>query len=46
MAATNMNSESSRSHAVFGVKISQTIIDTQTNVNIEVYLKKNGKSLI
>lgn len=33
VAATNMNAESSRSHAVFSIKVSQTIIDTQTNVS-------------
>ena len=33
VAATNMNSESSRSHAVFCLKISQTINDVQSGVS-------------
>lgn len=33
VAATNMNSESSRSHAVFCLKINQTITDAQTGVS-------------
>jgi len=32
VAATNMNSESSRSHAVFSVVLTQTLTDTQTGV--------------
>ncbi|XP_044741310.1 kinesin-like protein KIF13A [Chrysoperla carnea] len=35
VAATNMNSESSRSHAVFSVVLTQTLIDIQTGVSGE-----------
>lgn len=34
VAATNMNAESSRSHAVFCIKIIQSLYDKQTNVGI------------
>ena len=34
VAATNMNAESSRSHAVFCVQVSQNIIDKQSEVNM------------
>lgn len=33
VAATNMNAESSRSHAVFSIKLSQIITDKKTGVN-------------
>ncbi len=33
VAATNMNAESSRSHAVFCVKVSQNIVDTESGVS-------------
>jgi kinesin family protein 13 len=35
VAATNMNSESSRSHAVFTVILTQTLVDTQSGVTGE-----------
>ena len=35
VAATNMNSESSRSHAVFSVVLTQTLTDVQTGVSGE-----------
>lgn len=35
VAATNMNSESSRSHAVFSVIVTQTLTDTQSGVSGE-----------
>lgn len=35
VAATNMNSESSRSHAVFTVILTQTLTDTQSGVSGE-----------
>lgn len=35
VAATNMNSESSRSHAVFTIILTQTLTDTQTGVSGE-----------
>ena len=35
VAATNMNNESSRSHAVFTVIITQTLTDTQSGVSGE-----------
>jgi len=34
VAATNMNSESSRSHAVFNIIMTQTLTDLQTAVCI------------
>ncbi len=37
VAATNMNSESSRSHAVFNIKLSQTLTDTESGVG-SIYL--------
>jgi len=33
VAATNMNSESSRSHAVFNIILTQTLTDLQTAVS-------------
>ena len=38
VAATNMNSESSRSHAVFNIIMTQTLTDLQTAVCILFYL--------
>nr|CAH7717501.1 unnamed protein product [Callosobruchus chinensis] len=35
VAATNMNSESSRSHAVFTILLTQTLVDTKTGVSGE-----------
>lgn len=35
VAATNMNSESSRSHAVFSVVLTQTLTDTKSGVSGE-----------
>ncbi|CAH1979369.1 unnamed protein product [Acanthoscelides obtectus] len=35
VAATNMNSESSRSHAVFTIILTQTLVDTKTGVSGE-----------
>ena len=35
VASTNMNNESSRSHAVFTVIITQTLTDTQSDVSGE-----------
>lgn len=43
VAATNMNSESSRSHAVFTVILTQTLIDIQTGVTGE---KQSRMSLV
>jgi len=34
VAATNMNSESSRSHAVFNIIVTQTLTDLQTAVSL------------
>lgn len=36
IAATNMNSESSRSHAVFCLKVSQNIVDAQSGVSSQI----------
>ena len=33
VAATNMNSESSRSHAVFNIILTQTLVDLKTSVS-------------
>ena len=38
VAATNMNSESSRSHAVFNIIVTQTLTDLQTGVSYYVVL--------
>jgi hypothetical protein len=38
VASTNMNAESSRSHAVFCVKVSQNIIDTESNVSQTLFV--------
>lgn len=34
VAATNMNSESSRSHAVFNIIVTQTLVDTESMVSL------------
>jgi len=36
VAATNMNSESSRSHAVFNIIMTQTLTDLQTDVSVPI----------
>jgi len=36
VAATNMNSESSRSHAVFTIIMTQTLTDLQTDVRCQL----------
>ena len=38
VAATNMNSESSRSHAVFNIICTQTVTDFQSGVSRHLYL--------
>ena len=38
VAATNMNSESSRSHAVFNIIVTQPLIDTASGVSTPVSL--------
>lgn len=38
VAATNMNSESSRSHAVFNIILTQTLTDNQSGVSPVVSL--------
>ena len=38
VAATNMNSESSRSHAVFNIIVTQTLVDTASGVSTPVSL--------
>lgn len=38
VAATNMNEESSRSHAVFNIIVTQTLYDLQSGVCISVGL--------
>lgn len=40
IAATNMNSESSRSHAVFCLKVSQNIVDAQSGVSSQKNIKR------
>ena len=37
VAATNMNSESSRSHAVFSIIVTQTLIDVASQVSCLYY---------
>lgn len=37
VAATNMNNESSRSHAVFNVILTQTLVDVSSGVSIYSY---------
>ncbi|RMZ95929.1 kinesin KIF13A [Brachionus plicatilis] len=41
VAATNMNAESSRSHAVFCIKVSQTIVDEQSQVTHSLIVSKS-----
>lgn len=36
VAATNMNEESSRSHAVFSIIVTQTLYDLQSGVGLEL----------
>lgn len=38
VAATNMNEESSRSHAVFNIIVTQTLYDLQSGVCVSVSL--------
>lgn len=38
VAATNMNEESSRSHAVFSIIVTQTLYDLQSGVGLELIL--------
>lgn len=47
VAATNMNAESSRSHAVFTIKLSQTVSDSEHSVKIlnQLNIKKKNFSL-
>ena len=42
VAATNMNAESSRSHAVFCVKVSQNLLDAKTNVSHQLLSDGGG----
>ena len=44
VAATNMNSESSRSHAVFNIILTQTLTDLQTSVSTENLIPKVSNS--
>lgn len=37
VAATNMNEESSRSHAVFSIIVTQTLYDLQSGVSLFVF---------
>jgi len=41
VAATNMNSESSRSHAVFNIILTQTLTDLQTGVKDHLIILSN-----
>ena len=45
VAATNMNEESSRSHAVFNIVITQTLYDLQSGVSHRVELWVTVKGL-
>ena len=45
VAATNMNSESSRSHAVFNVILTQTLTDLQSGVSFHTYILHTALSL-
>lgn len=38
VAATNMNEESSRSHAVFSIIVTQTLYDLQSGVSVFFFL--------
>lgn len=42
VAATNMNEESSRSHAVFSIIVTQTLYDLQSGVSLELTLDFSG----
>lgn len=54
VAATNMNNESSRSHAVFNIVLTQTLTDLSTGVSHKAfsaltdynYLKKNMLKMV
>lgn len=37
VAATNMNAESSRSHAVFTIRLTQIVSDVENAVNFYIY---------
>ena len=41
VAATNMNNESSRSHAVFNIVLTQTLTDLSTGVSLDVLLTQS-----
>ncbi|XP_071956300.1 kinesin-like protein KIF13A isoform X3 [Antedon mediterranea] len=45
VAATNMNHESSRSHAVFNITLTQTLLDIETNDNGEVVSAVSGEKV-
>lgn len=47
VAATNMNEESSRSHAVFSIIVTQTLFDLQSGVSLSEYsfFKKKRKQI-
>ena len=47
VAATNMNSESSRSHAVFTIKLTQTLHDKASGVSLlqEIFILRVAVSL-
>lgn len=40
VAATNMNEESSRSHAVFSIIVTQTLYDLQSGVSLSTNIHK------
>ena len=44
VAATNMNSESSRSHAVFNITVTQTLTDIESDVSIMARIKLRPSS--
>jgi kinesin family protein 13 len=48
VAATNMNEESSRSHAVFKITLTHTLYDVKSGVGVQMFkllLASNKKSL-
>ncbi|XP_033100140.1 kinesin-like protein KIF13A isoform X3 [Anneissia japonica] len=45
VAATNMNHESSRSHAVFNITLTQTLLDIETNDDGEVVAMISGEKV-
>ena len=45
VAATNMNNESSRSHAVFNIVLTQTLTDLSTGVSLDVLLTQSVTEL-